>query len=215
MAKKRRKAKKSKASVGLVIVVNTDNDDALDLVVDAAESLVAELEDEVDLTVTFAANLPPAEDDDEDDEPEVDEDDDLDEDDDEEEEEPEEEEDDEDEEDAEELTEEYLEDLSLAELKKVAKAHGVAVVKGKRSATYIRELLALSDEDEEEPEEPEVDEDEDDEDEDDYLTLADLKKMNIKKLKGLAKEYGIKVRTSWGKSDIIDAIVEVAGDDEE
>lgn len=207
--------KKSKPDVGLVIVVDTENDDALDTVVEAAEGLVEELEDEVNLTVTFAANLPPAEDE-EDDEPEVDDDDDID-----------DEEDDSDDSDddsddgddsddesddgddeEEVIDEDYLEALSLKELKEVAEEHGVEVKKGKKSATYIKEVLASL-------EEEEVEEDDDEEEEDDdYMTVDDLKKKKTSELKALAKDYGIKVRTSWGKSDIIDAIVEVAGEED-
>lgn len=89
--------------------------------------------------------------DDEDDEfEEDDEDDDLEEDDD---------ENEEDEEFEDELyTEEELEELELAELKGVAKEVGVPVKKGKKSATYIREILAAQEAEDEELEDEEEDE---------------------------------------------------------
>lgn len=68
----------------------------------------------------------------------------------------------EDEEDDEELegddepyTEEELEELDLMELKGVAKEVGVPVKKGKKSATYIKEILAAQDADDEELDEEE------------------------------------------------------------
>jgi hypothetical protein len=46
------------------------------------------------------------------------------------------------------------------------------------------------------------------------LSLDDLKKMKVPELKKLAKEYGIKSRTSWKKEDYIKAIVEIAGEED-
>jgi hypothetical protein len=151
MAKRTKKTKKKAKALPearVTLVVDTLDDDALDLIVETIEDAIESLDGEVKLDLTLAASLDAADEEEEDD---VDDDDDVDEDE-------EEEDDDEEEEDD--------------------------------------------------------DEEEEEEEDDDYLSLDDLKKMKVPELKKLAKEYGIKSRTSWKKEDYIKAIVEIAGEED-
>lgn len=66
--------------------------------------------------------------------------------------------DDEDEDEEGEWDEDSLGELELVELRKVAKEFGVALKKGKRSATYIKEILEAQNGGEDEEEEPEEEE---------------------------------------------------------
>lgn len=100
---------------------------------------------------------------------------------------------DEDEEEEDEEDEEDLSELSLKELKALAKERGVKVTKGMTKEDII-ELLS---------EEDEEDEEEDEEDEEDEI---DYSAMSLKDLKAAAREAGIKVKKGMTKEDIIEAL---------
>lgn len=104
-----------------------------------------------------------------------------------------EDEEDEEDEDEEEDDEEDLSELSLKELKALAKERGVKVTKGMTKEDII-ELLS---------EEDEEDEEEDEEDEEDEI---DYSAMSLKDLKAAAREAGIKVKKGMTKEDIIEAL---------
>ena len=59
------------------------------------------------------------------------------------------------------------------------------------------------------------DEAEDEDDESEELTEDDLKGMSLAELKALAKEYGVKAKPSVSKADLIDLIMDAAGEDED
>lgn len=102
-------------------------------------------------------------------------------------------EDEDEEEDEEDEEDEDLSELSLKELKALAKERGVKVTKGMTKEDII-ELLS---------EEDEEDEEEDEEDEEDEI---DYSAMSLKDLKAAAREAGIKVKKGMTKEDIIEAL---------
>lgn len=99
----------------------------------------------------------------------------------------------EDEDEEEDEEDEDLSELSLKELKALAKERGVKVTKGMTKEDII-ELLS---------EEDEEDEEEDEEDEEDEI---DYSAMSLKDLKAAAREAGIKVKKGMTKEDIIEAL---------
>ena len=73
-----------------------------------------------------------------------------------------------------------------------------------------------TDDEDTEDEDTEEDDTEDSEDEDDdVLTEDDLRRMRVGELKALAKEYDIRLKAGAKKADIIDAIIETAGEEED
>ena len=143
------------------------------------------------------------EDDDDEDEDEEDEDSDDeeedtdDDDDDEDEDDDEEDEDDEDDEDEDEEDEVDYDSLSLKELKALAKEKGIKVDKKAKKDDIIALLQEEDDEDDEEDEEDDT---------------PDYESMNLKELKALCKERGIKVTKKDNKESLIEKLEE---DDEE
>lgn len=111
----------------------------------------------------------------------------------------EEDDEDEDEDDNEEDEEVDYEELSLKELKALAKERGIKIPK-KADEDDIIELLEEYDEEED---------GEDDEEEEDEI---DYEELSLKELKALAKERGIKVKKGMDEEDIIELLEE---DDEE
>jgi hypothetical protein len=109
------------------------------------------------------------------------------------------EEDEDDEDDDEEGEEEYdrdeLADLSLADLRKIAKeeGHKPSEYKGMDQDAIIDLIMGEEDEDEDE------EEDEDEDDEAEELDEDDLKNMSHKELTSLAKELGVKVPAALKK----------------
>ena len=130
------------------------------------------------------------EDTDDEDEDDTDDEDDEDEDDD-------EEEDDEDDEDEDEEDEVDYDSLSLKELKALAKEKGIKVDKKAKKDDIIALLQEEDDEDDEEDEEDDT---------------PDYESMNLKELKALCKERGIKVTKKDNKESLIEKLEE---DDEE
>ena len=140
-------------------------------------------------------------DEDEDDEEDTDEDDEDDsEDEDDEDEDDEDEEEDDDEEDEDEEDEVDYESLSLKELKALAKEKGIKVDKKAKKDDII---ALLQEEDDEE--------DEEDDEEDD---TPDYESMNLKELKALCKERGIKVTKKDNKESLIEKLEEDDEDEE-
>ena len=135
-----------------------------------------------------------SDDDDEDDSDDEEDTDDEDEDDDEEE---DDEEDDEDDEDEDEEDEVDYDSLSLKELKALAKEKGIKVDKKAKKDDIIALLQEEDDEDDEEDEEDDT---------------PDYESMNLKELKALCKERGIKVTKKDNKESLIEKLEE---DDEE
>lgn len=58
------------------------------------------------------------------------------------------------------------------------------------------------------------DEDDEDEDDEDVLTEDDLKAMSVAELKKMAKEYGVTIKANTDKADIIDLILDAAGEED-
>lgn len=108
---------------------------------------------------------------------------------------------DEDEEDSD--VEELIEDLEEDELRELAIELGMSKKKAKKAdEDDLVEYIEEQDYDEVEEAMDELfdDEDEDEDDEPDYES------MSLKELKSAAKEAGIKVKKSWDKEDIIEAL---------
>lgn len=111
------------------------------------------------------------------------------------------EDDEDDEEDDEGYSREELEDMTLAQLRKVAREAGLEFEKGADQDTLIELILGEDDEDEgDEDDDEEADEDDDsddsddsDDDEEEEITEEEIRKMPLKELQGLAKELEIKV----------------------
>lgn len=127
--------------------------------------------------------------DDEDDEDDEDEDDD-------------EEEDDEDDEDEDEEDEVDYDSLSLKELKALAKEKGIKVDKKAKKDDIIALLQEEDDDDDEDDEEDEEDD------------TPDYESMNLKELKALCKERGIKVTKKDNKESLIEKLEEDDEDEE-
>ena len=135
---------------------------------------------------------------------------------------------DEDDEDSDEesLSRDDLEEKSLAELKILARAKGVAT-KGLDTDALIDALLGEAEDDDEddevlatgsasdEDEESDEDSEEDEEYEEVEVTEDDLRNMSMKEIKDIAAEYELKVKAGASKDDIIDMILDVASEDEE
>lgn len=129
---------------------------------------------------------------------------------------------DDDDEDSDDLARDRLDGLGIRELKVKAKEAGVSAadLKGKSKDEVIDLILG----------EPAVDEDDDDEDDDededeaptsksddsdsDDLTEEDLEAMSLAELKGICKEYGVKVPRGADKDTLIDLLLEETEDDE-
>ena len=140
-----------------------------------------------------------SDDDDSDDDDSDDDEDDTDDEDDEDTDDEDEEDDDEEDEDEDEEDEVDYESLSLKELKALAKEKGIKVDKKAKKDDII---ALLQEEDDEEDE---------DEDEDD---TPDYESMNLKELKALCKERGIKVTKKDNKESLIEKLEEDDGDEE-
>lgn len=115
----------------------------------------------------------------------------------------EEEDDDDDDDDG--LERDRLEALGIRELKAKAKEAGatVADLKGK-SKEEVVDLILAADSDDDDPEE----------DDDDELTEDELEAMSLAELKGICKEYGVKVPRGADKDTLIDLLLEEAEGDE-
>jgi hypothetical protein len=134
-----------------------------------------------------------------------------------------EDEDDEDSDD-ESLSRDDLEEKSLAELKILARAKGVET-KGLDTDALIDALLGEAEDDDEDDEvlatgsasddDEESDEDSEDDEEYEEITEDDLHKMSMKEIKDIALEYELKVKAGASKEDIIQMIIDVAGEEEE
>lgn len=123
-----------------------------------------------------------------------------------------EEEDPEDDEDGEDEAEEEVDltGMTLVELRAHAKTVGLTAADYK--GLDKDGLIALINGDEDEDEDEEDGEDEDDED---SITEEELKAKSIAEIKALAKEYSIKLKPGMKKEEIIDAILEEFGVDED
>jgi hypothetical protein len=209
--------------------MNLNRFDALDLMALLGAQLEDEDDDEDDKPAKAAAKPKPGRrkpapvaDDDEEDEDEADE--------------PDEDTDDEDESDDADadddntaFSEEALNDMSPAEVKAVMKEAGwtLADLKGKSKDDMIEEYVAefggASDDDADgDDEDPEDDEDDDtadgdddaDEDEEELDEDA-LLAMDLPDLKALAKEYGVKIARGAKQADIVAAILDQAGEEDD
>lgn len=125
-----------------------------------------------------------------------------------------EEDDDEDEEESEGYDEESLSEMSLSELKTIAKEEfdaTAADLKGKKAEGLIEWILEAQEGSEEGDDEGDDEEDEEEDDEE-GLTEDDLKAMSLSDLKAVAKENGIKVKADWKKPQIVKAIIKAASE---
>lgn len=98
---------------------------------------------------------------------------------------------------------------SLVELKGLAKTVGfsVAELKGMDKDAIADAILALYDQ---------PDEDDDDADAaDDAITEDQLREMSLAELKTLAKELGVRVKAGTPKDDIIELVLDAAGEDDD
>lgn len=122
-----------------------------------------------------------------------------------------EDEEDEDEEDEEPWDEESLGELDLKELKEVAKEFDVEVKKGKRTATYIQEIL--------EAQEPEEDEDEDEDEDEEEWTEEDVDALDKEEVMEWVDELEIKKvkgkKLTYYRNKLKEALVESDEDDDE
>lgn len=116
--------------------------------------------------------------------------------------------DDDEDDDADEEGEDDYSEMSLKELRALAKERGIKVPRGSKEDDII-DLLEEADE--------EADEDEDDADEDEEGDDDDYSEMSLKELRALAKERGIKVPRGSKEDDIIDLLEEAdeEGDDDD
>jgi hypothetical protein len=145
---------------------------------------------------------------DEDDDDESDEDDESDDDDD-----ADEDDDSDDEDEAEDYTREDLEDMTLKELRDVAKEGGAtaADVKGLDQDELIDLILGDSEDEDDDEDGDDEDGDEDDSDDDEEeLTEDDLNDMSEAELKKLAADMGVKIRKNATKKSIIAALLDAA-----
>lgn len=98
-----------------------------------------------------------------------------------------------------------LEEMSLKEIRVVAKDAGytTADLKGMDQDAIIDMLMESDDE-------PDADEDEEDEDEpeEEGYSEEDLEGMNLRELKSLAKEWGVKVPAGTNKAGVIELLVD-------
>ena len=103
--------------------------------------------------------------------------------------------------------------MTLAELKALAKEVGftVADLRGMDKDAIADAVLALYDE-ADESDEDEADEDADDEEE---LDEDALNAMSLAELKTLAKELGIRVKAGTAKDDVIELILDAAGEEDD
>lgn len=124
--------------------------------------------------------------------------------------EPEPDEDDEEEDDDEDLgyDADELEEMTLKEVKDIARNLDIPVKKGKKKADYIDEIIdAQADADEEE-------EEDDDEEDDQEYTYEDLEAMKIRELRNLADELEID-HDGMRKAALVDEIAEELGVEED
>lgn len=109
-----------------------------------------------------------------------------------------------------------LDDMTRKELKVLAKELGLKI--GGSKAELVDRISDYYDEDEDADEEEDDEDEEEDEDWDDEdtieLTLDDLDDMTVKELKALAAELGVE-KPERRKAQIIDQIVDAAGEDDE
>lgn len=154
----------------------------------------------------------------------VDEDGDEDEDEDELEDEEEDEDEDGEDEDDEGYSREELEDMTLADLRKLAKEEGIKVPRGADQDALVELILGEDDEDEDDDDEADdddTDSDSDDEEEEE-ITEEEIRAMSLQELQGLAKELKVKVtvprnvKTSAAKQKFYaQAILDSVADDDE
>ncbi len=146
----------------------------------------------------------------------------------------EDEEEDEDDENDEEEDEGYsredLEEMTLAQLRKVAREEGLTVPKGADQDTLVDLILGEDEDDEEDADDEEADEDDDtdsddsdsDDEDEEEITEEEIRKMPLKELQGLAKELELKVTvprsvtSDAGKKKLyVKAILDSVSDDDE
>ena len=110
-------------------------------------------------------------------------------------------------------TREDLLAMTLTELKRLGKDVGftVAELKGMDKDAIADAILELY----EAPEDDDEDADEDDEDDDDVITEDGLREMSLAELKALAKELGVRIKAGTPKDDIIELVLDAAGEDED
>lgn len=126
---------------------------------------------------------------------------------------------DESEEDADEESDNYtrseLIGMSLIELKGIAKEVGftTAELRGMDKDAIADAIMALySDADADDDDD---DADADDADDDDAITEDQLRDMSLAELKTLAKELGVRVKAGTPKDDIIELVLDAAGEDDD
>lgn len=124
-------------------------------------------------------------------------------------------------EEAGELTADDLAEMSLAELKEVAKENEIEFTKSVKKPALLKLILASLEEEDEEEAEEEAEEEETEEEEEEVSTVVqtedgnvDLSEMTLTKLKKFAKEYEIELSAKT-KDGVIEEILEAINGDED
>jgi len=114
--------------------------------------------------------------------------------------------------------EDYME-MSLAELKALAKddvGFTVAELRGKDKDAIVDMLLEVTEEElSGGADDDDSDADDSDDSDDEELTEDDLRSMSLAEVKNVARELGVRVKAGTSKDDIVDLILDAAAGDEE
>jgi len=103
--------------------------------------------------------------------------------------------------------------MSLADIKSLAKEVGfsAADIRGKDVDALADLILSVYEDDADSSDDASDDEDDDD----DAITEDQLRDMSLAEVKALAREVGVRVKAGAGKDDIIELILDAAGQDED